>query len=99
MVVDLSSLALAVWTMIAFTIGSVLADTLVNLDAEPSEGFGDIFFGSWHEACGVGILNTEKHVATMLASEKVVKQGSTHTADMQRASWTGRKTNTNFCHF
>ena len=94
--VNLAALTLAIWTMIALAIRRILTDTLINLNTEPCKGFGDIFFGSWHKACGVGILNTEKHIAAMLASEKVVKQGSTHTANMQRASWTRRKTNTNF---
>jgi hypothetical protein len=85
--------------MIALAVRSILADTLVDLDAEPSEGLGDIFFGSRDEACGVGIFDTKKHVATVLASEKVVEQGGTNTTDVQSASRTRRKTNTNFCHF
>jgi hypothetical protein len=59
LVVDLAALTLTVWAMVAFAIWSVLADTLVDLNAKPSEGLGDIFFGSRNKACRVGILNTK----------------------------------------
>jgi hypothetical protein len=82
--------------MIALAVRCILADTLVNLNAEPSERFGDILFGSRDEACGVGIFNTEQHVAAVLTSEQIIKQGSADTTDVQRAGRTRRKTNSNF---
>jgi hypothetical protein len=58
------------------------AHALVEVDAQPTERFQDIFLGTWHETVGIGILDTEHHVTAMLTGEKIIIQSGTHTTYM-----------------
>jgi hypothetical protein len=58
------------------------ADSLIKLDAQPTEGFNDIFLSSRHETGRVGILNSEDEVAAVLTSKEIVVQSSAHAANM-----------------
>ena len=75
--IDIATFRLAVWTMFA-----TKAYSLVKLDAKPFERFNDVFFGTRHKAVGVGILDTEYQITSMLAGKQIVIQSSAHTTDM-----------------
>lgn len=69
------------------------AHTLVKLDAQPLEGFQDVFLGSRNETMRVSILDTEHEFTTMLAGKQIIIKGSTNTTDMQCTRWTwGKRT-------
>lgn len=76
------------------------AHTLVKLDAQPLEGFQDVFLGSRNETMRVSILDTEHEFTTMLAGKQIIIKGSTNTTDMQCTRWTWGKTHSYFsiCH-
>ena len=96
LLVDIATLALTVGTVVATE-----AYALVELNAEPLEGFDDIVLSAGHEAIGVGILNAEHHVAAVLAGKEIVVEGGAHTTDMKRARRARRKAHANFsfgCH-
>ena len=78
--IDLLALVLAVRAVVAAE-----ADALVELDAEPAERLQDIFLGSGHEACRVGVLDAEDELAAVLAGEEIVVQSCADAADMQRS--------------
>ena len=65
--IDLLALALAIGTVVAAE-----ADTLVELNAEPLERLDDIFLGSRHEACGVGVFNSEDEFSAVLTGEEII---------------------------
>ena len=80
--IDVAAFALLVWAVRAsFTYAFVYFNT------EPCECLVDIIFGSGHETLGVGVFNTENHLAAMLAREKVVIKGCADTSDMERPPW------------
>ena len=70
--------------------------TFVELNAQPTERVDDVFFGSRHESCRVGVLDSEHQIALMLAGKKIVEQCRPDTADMQRPRGTWRKTHPYF---
>ena len=65
--INVATLALAIGAFVASE-----GNTLVKLDAEPLERLDDIFFGTRHKTSGVGILNTEHQIATVLARKQIV---------------------------
>ena len=75
--VDVASFALLVRAEF-----STLAHTFVDAYAEPGQSFVDIVFGSGNEAVGVGVLDTENHVAAVLSCKKVIIQRGPDAADM-----------------
>ena len=85
--IDIATLALAIWTFV-----TTKAYTLIELDAKPLKRLNNIFLGTWDETIRIGILNTENQVATMLLGKQIIIQGGTHTADVQRTRWAGCKT-------
>ena len=85
--IDIATLALAIWTFVA-----TKTYTLVELDTKPLERLDDILLGTRNETVRIGILDTEYQIATMLLSKQIIIQGSAHTTDMQSTRWTGRKT-------
>ena len=93
--IDVATLALAVRTML-----TTEAHTLIKLDAQPLEGFQDVFLGSRNETMRVSILDTEHEFTTMLAGKQIIIKGSTNTTDMQCTRWTWGKTHSYFsiCH-
>ena len=84
---------------LALTVRTVFAaegHAFVELYAEPSERFDDIFLGTGHETMRIGIFYSEYKFAAMLAREEIIKQCGSHAADMQRSRRTGRKTHSDF---
>ena len=51
---------------------ATLAHTLVNLDAEPCEGFIDIILGSGDKTLRVGVLDAQNHRAAVLAGKQII---------------------------
>ncbi len=89
--IDVAAFALLVWAVRAsFTYAFVYFNT------EPCECLVDIIFGSGHETLGVGVFNTENHLAAMLAREKVVIKGCADTSDMERPRGRGGETHSYF---
>ena len=64
LLVDLTTLALAIRTVVAAE-----AHALVELDTQPSQGLDDIVFRPGNEALGIRILDTENHITAILFSE------------------------------
>ena len=71
-------------TLSVGTEGASKMDTFIKFDAQPVESLYDILFGTRHKAALIGILDTENHLSAVLAGEKVVVEGGTHTADVKR---------------
>ena len=94
-------------TALGLTIGAMRADSLnllgtlllpqtfIDLDAEPIKSFLDIFLCAGHKTGAVGIFDTQQHITAVLTGKQVVIQRGTHTADVQCAGGTWRKTNSN----
>ena len=76
--IDFLALALAVRAVVAAE-----ADAFVELNAEPAERLQDIFLGTGHEACGVGVLDAEDELAAVLAGEEIVVESSADTTDVE----------------
>ena len=89
--VDVAPLALAVGAVVAAE-----AYAFVELNAQPLEGFDDILLCARHKAGGVGVFDAENEVAAVLAGEKIVVEGGTHAADMQRPRGAGCEAHTDF---
>ena len=88
--IDIAALTLAIRAIL-----TTEADTLVELDAEPTERLDDIILRSGHETAGVGILNTEHEVASVLTGKQIIIQRSTHSSNVQSTRGTGCKTHSN----
>ena len=58
--------------------------TLVELYAQPFEGFDDIFLGSRHETGRVGILDSENQLSAMLTGKEIIVEGRAYTTDVER---------------
>ena len=71
-------------------------DTFVDTNAEPLEGFDDIFLSSRHESGRVRIFDAEEHVASMLTSEEIIIEGGTNTANVKSSGRGGCKTHAYF---
>jgi hypothetical protein len=67
LLVNLATLALAVGAFVATE-----RDAFIELYAEPTEGFEDVLLGTRDETVGIGILDAEDELATMLTSEKII---------------------------
>ncbi len=82
--VDVAAFALSVRAVIASE-----RYTFVKLDAEPSERFDYVFFGSGNETVGVGVLNAEYQIAAVLTGKQIVVQCGAYSTDMQgpRRAW------------
>ena len=72
------------------------AYALIKLDAQPLERFDDVIFGSWHKTVGVGILDSQQNLATILLGEQVVVQCGTDPTYMKGSCGTWCKAHTNF---
>ena len=86
---------------VALAVGAVVAadmDTFVEFDAQPVEGFDNIVFGTGDKAGLVGVLNSQNHVASVLAGEQIVIQSRADSADVERASGAGSETYAYFSH-
>jgi hypothetical protein len=46
------------FTLLVRAVRATLTNAFINADAEPSESFIDIVFGSWYEALRVSIFDT-----------------------------------------
>ena len=71
---------------VALAVGAVGAADMhafVKLYAQPVEGLDDVLFGTRHEACLVGVLDAQYHLAAVLAREEVVVEGCAHAPDVQ----------------
>ena len=109
LMVDLAALALTIRAVIAHSLNLNLTfafrpfvlspflgtQTFVYADTQPIECLEDIFLCTGHETGAVRIFDTKQHIAAVLAGKQIVIQGSAHTADMQRAGRTRRKTYSN----
>ena len=73
---------LLAFTLAIRTMRSTKTHPLVKLDTQPSERFDDILFSTRNKALRVGIFNSKNEIATMLTSEEIVIECSTHTANM-----------------
>ena len=82
------------------TMFSTKADTLVKRNAQPLERLQYIFFRSRHKPVGIGILNAENQISSMLTGKEIIIQRSAHTTDVQRPRRTRGKTDSDFsfCH-
>ena len=54
----------------------------------------DVFFVLLQNAL-IGVFNAQNELSTRLFGEQVIVESCTHSANVQWASWAGRKTNTN----
>ena len=59
----------------------------VVVEFEPSEAVEDRAGRFLSRACNVRILNTEQEFSTCATGVKVIKQGSSGTADVKVAGW------------
>ena len=82
------------------TMFSTKADTLVKRNAQPLERLQYIFFRPRHKPVGIGILNAENQISSMLTGKEIIIQRSAHTTDVQRPRRTRGKTDSDFsfCH-
>ena len=78
--VDVAAFALAVGTVMATE-----GHTFVETDAEPFEGFDDIFLGTGYKSLGVGVFDTENQFAAMLACKEIVVECCTYATDVEGA--------------
>ncbi len=83
-VFDVSAIDVAALALLVRAVCATLAHPFVNPDSEPFERLVDIVFRSRDKTLGVGVFDSENHVAAVLAGENVVIQGGTHTSDVER---------------
>ena len=88
LLIDITALALAVRAFVA-----TKRDTLIKLDAQPTERLNDILLGSRHKTVGVGVFNAENQVAAMLLGKKIIIQCGAYATNMQSPRRTRGKTN------
>ena len=89
--VDVAALALLVGA-----VGATLAHTLVDLYAEPGQGFVDILLRSGHESLRVGVLDAENHVAAVAAREEIVIESGADASDVERPRGRGGESHSYF---
>ena len=78
--VQVTALALLVRAVVA-----ALVHALVDADAQPLQGLVDVFLGTGHKACAVGVLDAQDHVAAVLTGKQVIIKCCAHAANVQRA--------------
>ena len=102
--VDAAPLALAIWCVRMalarrFYHLAVLIHSLVGDDAAPVQGFDNVLFRSRHEAMGVGILDTDDEVTSVLLGIKVIVKCGAHPSHMKRSGRGWRKSYSCLSHF
>ena len=97
LMIDLTALGLTIRAMrtdcFNFFSAFLQAESFVNADTKPIQRFEDVFFSPGYKTGGVGVFDTKEHISAVLASEQIVIQCGTYTADVKRTRWRGRKTN------
>ena len=91
LLVDVASFTLPIGTIVA-----AKAYALVEMDAQPGEGFDDIGFCTRNKTLRVSIFDAENQVTAMLFGKKVIIQSSADTTDVQSSRGAGGKANSNF---
>ena len=90
--VDALALGLPVWGVRMLLRGhlddiAILVNALVRMDAAPVESLNDVFLGARHESVGVGILDADDEVSTVLLGVQIVIESRPDASHVER---TGR---------
>ena len=94
--VDALALGLPVWGVRMLLRGhlddiAILVNALVRMDAAPVKGLDYVSFGARHEPVGVGILNADDEVTTVLLGIQIVIESRPDSSHMERACRRRRK--------
>ncbi len=86
----------AAFALLVWSVRAAFAHAFVDAYSEPRKSLVDIVFGSRNETLGVGIFDSENHLAAMLTGEKIVVKRCADTAYVKRASGRGGEAHAHF---